>query len=355
MRAPAGVAAGALVLAVLLAPTAAQAAPTDAVTGLSASAVQTLNAHDGFDVAATWTRNADPAVTGYVAMLDDGVDDGTYVDVVELPATASSLTFAYEDLGAGTTYQVVVTTLVGDEEGDPASTSFTTPALDTTVSGSFSLDATSHYLRTRYDKTVGDFVVDAAFTLLKGSADADATIQVDSGDGTGVEDWTSGSTFALVYDTPGTYTPHVYLTDRYDNSRDVQLPSVTVIEDLTDPAVSITTPAKPARKASWRTVRGTASDSGVGLSTVMVYVAQRRGSTWWAYDFAKHRWLKGYSSQKKTLTRTSASPTFLTPSAGGGWSTPAIKGLKAGRLQVKAAAIDNEGNFRTTQVTRSVR
>ena len=74
-------------------------------------------------------------------------------------------------------------------------------------------------------------------------------------------------------------------------------------------------------------------------------MAEKRGGTWYAYDFSKRKWLKGYSSLDKTLNKTKARAAFMTVTAAGNWRTPRIRSLTKGTLHVEAFAVDDAFNF----------
>jgi fructose-specific component phosphotransferase system IIB-like protein len=232
--------------------------------------------------------------------------------------------------------------------------------LDTTPpTGHYRLERTSAYLSSA-NMDLSDIFSgeegEADFKIIQTDVEAGATRKVVAGDGTPARSWTTGTSFTLTYTKSGVYTPHVLLTDAFGNTRDVALPAVHVIADLTGPAIGITTPARPGQKASWHVIRGTVSDSGTGVAAVGVGVLEKRGRTWWVYDFKKRKWLEGYGSIAKTERKTKASSALVYPSTSGTWRSPVIKGLVKGKLRVEAAAIDNEFNLGVARpVTRRIR
>jgi hypothetical protein len=335
----------------------AQAATTDPVTDLVVSAVQKPGSHDSFRVTASWTVNPD-ARRYKVSISDEETGGATYGGGPQ-DVTGSSASFDVSTLAPDENYWVIVQPTSPDR-GTATATTFHTPALDTTApTGTYQLDRTSAYL------TSADLDISDIFSGVEGEADfritqtalpdGAKTRQVLAGDGTPAKSWTTGSTFTLTYNKAGVFTPHVLLTDEFANTRDIALPAVHVVRDATGPSIQIATPARPGRAASWRVIRGTATDTGTGVAAVGVGVLEKRGSTWWAYDFKKKEWLKGYSSRSKTESKTKARGALIFPSPSGTWRSPAIKGLVKGKLRVEAAAIDTEFNIGIARpVTRKV-
>jgi hypothetical protein len=180
--------------------------------------------------------------------------------------------------------------------------------------------------------------------------DPTATRQVFSNTGAAPVAWPTGTTFPLVFTQPGTYKPQVRLSDGAGNVSTVVVGTVTVLLDKVAPKLTIATPKKASKAASWRVVRGTATDVGTGVAAAAVFVMQKRGKVWWAYDFGKKKWLKGYSTVAKTEARSKASPAYVPVKANGAWASPAIKGLKKGSTVIEAAAFDYEYNVGETHV-----
>jgi hypothetical protein len=125
--------------------------------------------------------------------------------------------------------------------------------------------------------------------------------------------------------------------------------TTTTTTDKVKPKIRISVPRKPSKVRSWRVVRGTASDAGSGLSMVGVFVAQKRGSRWWTYDFATKKWLKGYAKLGPTEKKSKASPAFV-QAPQGKWASPAIKGLRRGSTVFEAAAFDKAGNIKAIRL-----
>jgi hypothetical protein len=306
------------------------------------SAVQTPGSHDRWNVTASWTPNG---AASYSVLIAGTTNNVTYRarDVASSPASLTA-----DNLLGGHEYVL----RLQPEGGDEVTASFTAPVLDTTApDGAYKLDRSSTYL------SAGIFSEEdttADFRITQTRAEAGATRQVLAGDGTAAKTWSSGATFTLSYAKPGTFTPHVLLTDKFANTRDIKLPTVRVLTDTTAPTIHITPPAKPGKVASWRTIRGTASDSGTGLAIVGVFVMEKRGSVWWSYDFGKKTWLKGFASRRKTEAKSKASPALFGVPASGNWRSPVVKDLTKGTLYVEAIALDNDFNVGLAQVIRKI-
>jgi hypothetical protein len=335
-----------------LAPAHAADAGSPSVDDLTVSVAQTPGRHDSWQVTAAWS--AVPGATQYDVVIADH-DDGT---------VTSGKSYGNQDT-AGTTVSLRADRLVADRDywvavrpirpagGTVTLVPFHTAALDTTApTGSYGIDRTAGYLLP--DEDLEDFA--ARFVITQKSLAGAKTRMVLAGDGTPAQAWRSGRSFSLAYTAPGRYTPHVLVTDEFDNTRDIALPAVRVRSDDNAPRIRITRPAQPDLAASWRRVRGTASDAETGLAGVGVFVLEKRGEEWWAYDFDKRTWLKGFPSPRKTMNQTDANAFMMQEPAAGRWRTPVIKGLTAGTLRVEAIAYDYGFNFvQARGVKREVR
>ncbi|SDT29355.1 5'-nucleotidase [Actinoplanes derwentensis] len=114
--------------------------------------------------------------------------------------------------------------------------------------------------------------------------------------------------------------------------------SITTKADATKPAVTLTKPSSPARSASWATLRGKATDVGMGVRGVSVTAIEKRGTAWYYYNGVK--WVKATSgsaavAKAKVLT--------VTPSTSGAWILK-IKGLAKGTARFTYSAVDKAGN-----------
>ncbi len=329
----------------------ANAAATDPVTGLSASQAQV--GHNDV-ISASWTPN-DTATT-YRMYLSDQSDGSTTLDYQDV--TGNSASISTSSLAAGTTYYVAVKAI--DAGATATTTQFTALTLDTTgPTGTFALDHTSRYLAVNFSSF--DLALSADVRISQSAladdttAPASITRKVVAGDGSAGKAWTSGTTYKITYTTAGSFTPHVLLTDQFGNVTDKVLPTVTISEDVTAPSNHITTPAHPRRIASWRVIRGHASDAQTGIAQVAAMVIEKRGGIWYAYDFGHKKWLKGFASMTRTLRHTHAEPAFMNVTASGAWHTPTIRGLKGGTLHVESIAIDRAFNVnQAPKITRAI-
>ncbi|WP_300677835.1 hypothetical protein [Nocardioides sp.] len=333
-------------------PSAAHAAPTDPVTDLHATAVQTPGSHSSWTVTGTWTKN--PDASSYEAYIADnalGVKTNDY-DWTDTPDGAAVLTSSR--FAAGVTYYLAV---VSKAAGSAiVTTPFTVPALDVTApKPTFKVNRTRAVLILDFQST--DFSRRAPVVVSQASTDEPITSRsLLPGDGSAAVAWPVGKpTSSIVYTKAGIYSPSVRVQDAYGNVRDVALPKVTVLLDTAKPRLTITKPAKAQKAASWRVVRGTATDSESGVYMAAVMLMQKRAGIWWAYDFKTKKWLKGYADRKKTERKTKANGAYFTPKANGTWSSPTIKGIAKGQLLVQAAAVDYEFNEADAQVKVTIR
>jgi hypothetical protein len=330
----------------------ANAAATDPVGSLSAASQSQVGQDDV--ISASWTAN-DTATT-YRMYLSDQADGSTVLQYQDVTGTSASI--STHSLAPGATYYLAVKSTAPGASA--TTTPFTALTLDTTgPTGTFAADHTTRYLQlTVTGGTLGvaaDFHITQSALADDTTAPAAITRQVVAGDGSAAKPWTSGTNFTLTYTKVGTFTPHVLLTDQFGNTTDKVLSTLTVAHDTTAPRDHITLPASPSRIASWRVIRGTASDAGTGIAQAATMVIERRGGIWYAYDFGHRTWLKGWASMTRTLNRSKAEPAFMNVSAAGAWRTPAIRGLTRGVLHVESVAFDRAFNVgQAPNVTRVI-
>ncbi|HET6151753.1 MAG TPA: hypothetical protein VFE15_02290 [Marmoricola sp.] len=329
----------------------ANADPDAAVTNLVVTQAQ--GPDHTWKITATWDANPDPGVTGYHVVIADQASgipsSGGFGNQDTSSTTATITTSALAD---NLQYWVAVTTKTsGGTSTSPAVTAFTAITLDRSgPTGAYTENRRVGYrtIPDGVDPFSGDGV--AQFTLHQTglsdnvTASAQITRTVTPGDGDPATVWATGD-YIVTYKHTGTYTPIVNLTDQAGNTTHVSLPTLTVKNDVTPPTVRITKPAKPSKVASWRQIRGTAIDGQTGIEEVLSMVIEKRHGTWYAYDFRHKKWLKGFSTIKKTLDKTKAEPADMHVNAAGVWHTPTIKHLTAGSLHIEAFGIDNGFNF----------
>lgn len=328
----------------------AHARALDPVSDLSVSVAQTPGQHDSWQVSATWGVD-EPGLKTRVVIVDHAngeISQGAHYGNTDTRNTSAS--FTVKGLDTGSTYWVAVWPVV-----DPESVvlvPFEPQELDTTPPvARYRLDKTSAYLLP--DEELDEM---AAHVTIKQTALSGATKrQVVAGDGSGAKTWRSGTTFPLVYEAPGLYTPHVLATDEFGNTTDVKLPAVRVRSDDNAPRVTITRPAKPGAVRSWRHIRGTVSDRETGVAGLGAFVMEKRGAVWWAYDFKTRTWMEGFPSPRKTMNQSDARPFMRYDVTARSWKTPVIEGLTAGTLRVEAMAFDYSFNFaRARHVLRTI-
>ncbi len=153
--------------------------------------------------------------------------------------------------------------------------------------------------------------------------------------------WTEGSSPTHVYAAAGSYSPTVQLTDEAGNVSDpVATSTVVVSNDTVAPTLRVKT-SRPKRSVrGWRTVKGTATDAGVGVRSVSVRAVEKRTTGWYAYKASTRRWVKAGSKAGAWRKATDVS---LRPASTGVWTVKLAR-LTKGTLLVRSRATDNRGN-----------
>lgn len=162
------------------------------------------------------------------------------------------------------------------------------------------------------------------------------------GDGT-TEPWTAGATSTHVYTVAGTFTPSVVTLDEAGNSSKTSADPIAVSVDAAGPTVSIAKPRAAAKVRSWKVVKGTAKDAGVGTASVAVLAIQKRGTAWYAYSATTKTWTKA-GTKGKAWKKAVAVAGALDK---GAWKAR-LAGLRKGKLVLRAKAKDNVGNASAT-------
>jgi hypothetical protein len=125
----------------------------------------------------------------------------------------------------------------------------------------------------------------------------------------------------------GAVRPSVVLTNGNGDTMPIAVGTVNVRKDSWNPKATVTTPRRPERVSSWRTVRGTASDRGSGVAGVRVVPKLAVGGT-----------VRCYTSQGTWLRVTGNDTSRCgvdVKVAKGAWSL-ALPGLTTGTLQPEA-------------------
>ena len=158
------------------------------------------------------------------------------------------------------------------------------------------------------------------------------------GDGT-TEPWTAGATLTHVYAVGGTFTPSVVTVDEAGNASKTSADAITVTVDAVGPVVTIAKPRAATKVRSWKMVKGTAKDAGVGTASVAVVAIQKRGTAWYAYSGTTKKWTKA-GTKGKAWTKAVAVAAALDKTD---WKA-GIAGLRKGKLMLRASATDNLAN-----------
>ncbi len=168
------------------------------------------------------------------------------------------------------------------------------------------------------------------------------------GDGS-TEAWTAGATITHVYGVAGTFTPSVVTVDEAGNASKTFADRIAVSVDAAGPVVTIAKPRAAAKVKSWKTVKGTAKDAGVGTASVAVVAIQKRGAAWYAYSATTKKWAKA-GTKGKAWKKAVAVAGALDKSS---WKVR-LAGLRQGRLMLRASAKDGLGNASSVSRKRAV-
>lgn len=176
------------------------------------------------------------------------------------------------------------------------------------------------------------------------SAAADIQRWVTWGDGTAAVRWQTGTRLGHVYRVGGSFVPVVRLVDQAGNSVEVATSPVVTKVDSTAPKVSVKVPQRRVRYvASWRTVRGKATDvNGSGVAKVGLWAVEKRGGVWYAYRAPSRTWVKAGGTRAAAFRKARAAR--ITPTQWSTWSYR-IGSLRKGRLVVRVTARDRIGNI----------
>lgn len=165
------------------------------------------------------------------------------------------------------------------------------------------------------------------------------------GDGT-VEAWPAGSPLAHQYAAAGTYAPTVVLVDEAGNIARYDTEKVAVTVDAVGPVLKLRS-LKSNRVTKWRTVRGTAVDTGVGTAQVAVLAIEKRQGRWFSYNAGTGKWVRAKSKAKAWKA---AKPVLDVP-VQGEW-TAKLAGLRQGRLKLRVTGTDHLGNSSAVRAGR---
>jgi hypothetical protein len=164
---------------------------------------------------------------------------------------------------------------------------------------------------------------------------------VDWGDGTVPSPWTTGLTISHVYQIAGSFTPKVALADEAGNTTTADATAVTVLVDKIAPKLSLTIPTGVKQVRSWKMLKGTVSDAGIGMGKVRIRVVEKRGTVWYSYLPAKKVWVLGGSTRVKAMKLVGLAR--VTPSATGAWQFR-LMNLRKGTLVIQYSAADKALN-----------
>jgi 5'-nucleotidase len=166
-----------------------------------------------------------------------------------------------------------------------------------------------------------------------------STVKVAWGDGSALQTVSKTAATTHTFTKAGSFA--VKATFTHANGRSVvkSLGTVVVTLDAVKPTAVLTLPAKSKRPAvaSWKTLRGTSADTGLGAKSVVVFLTEKRGTAYYYYTGAA--WKKAASAAQ---AKAKAKRITVTVSSGK-WSL-AVKRLVKGTLSVSYQAVDKAGN-----------
>jgi 5'-nucleotidase len=165
---------------------------------------------------------------------------------------------------------------------------------------------------------------------------------VDWKDGT-QSTWVGDAPITHVYAVAGTFTPDVTVTDEAGNSATIaSTGAATITADVAGPAVRLTLPRrKVTTAATWKTLKGKATDAGVGVARVRVLAVEKRATSFYAYRPATKHWVRAGRTLAGAFQK--ARPVTAARTADGRWLAP-LSGLKLGTLVYRVSATDLVGN-----------
>lgn len=297
---------------------------------------------DEHDITLTGSFSDDVSTSANISRSIDWVDPNDSVDgAVTWPSTDDSVTHRYD---VDNVYHAMVHLM--DQAGNATDVRVAITVNDTVKPvGTYTAGPTTPWAKyTRVSLTETSLTDNF-------SAPADITRVVDWGDGSAKTTWTPDTTASHVYGTAGSYLPKVTLTDEAGNAADVSATSVTVVADTTAPVLKFRAPRHRVRYVdSWRTLRGTVRDAGVGAAKVRVKAVEKRRTAWYAYQPTSRTWSR-YATQARAMRR--AGLVQATPSSTGTWSARIYR-LRKGTLVLSMTARDNVGNISSPTRVRQV-
>lgn len=153
-------------------------------------------------------------------------------------------------------------------------------------------------------------------------------------------------------DITGKRTLTAQFQNKYGITNEFRIGTITILADSSKPALKITKPSSPSKASSWKTIRGTASDKGSGLRSVVVF-PQRISTSGATYCMiSKTKWQRWTTEAQFDKCKV-----FQVKVTKGKWSFKLASGLTKGAILVSAGAQDWAGNsklaYREAMLTRS--
>jgi hypothetical protein len=137
---------------------------------------------------------------------------------------------------------------------------------------------------------------------------------------------------------PGVKTIKVTAYNKYGAATPQVAGKVSLKNDTSRPVVKVTAPSKPSKASSWKSVKGTATDTGSGIKEMaMVTLVLKSNNNAVCYAPSKKKWLNANND-------TPDSCVVLVKPSKGKFSTP-LKSTPKGQLGIIAIAGDWAGNL----------
>jgi 5'-nucleotidase len=281
------------------------------------------------------TDDADPAESvTRVVEWGDGTSE-------ELPAGTSKLRHTYTKTGT-----FAVSVHLADTEGNAAEGTFPGAAAVKVAAtpGTFKLDRTIGYVWTNDEAPKPeDREGWAKVTVSLAAIPANVTrVRIDWGNDDFVLLPRTQKTASYYYQR-GTYKLTAAMENADGRSVAKAIGTLKVVRDTYKPTVTVKTPKKPTKASSWKTITGTAADKGLGVVRVEVWVWQKRGSTWYYYNFTKKRWVTYKGGNLPTAA-------IAVPKLSKGAWKVSVAGIKKGTLEVNSVVADGNWNWSPVRV-----
>ncbi|MBB2945975.1 outer membrane biosynthesis protein TonB [Actinoplanes lutulentus] len=270
-------------------------------------------------------RDADSAITRKISW-----GDGTSTT---LAANATSYAKQYTRAG-----RFNVTETLTDRSGNRATTA--AKVVSVTVPAKWALSRYTIYQGARFEVSIS-----------KVPAGTDK-IHVDWGDGwidtLGGRDQKFGGTILYRKNTDTKISGKVKMRIAFTNKNGwtgwLPLATVNVLKDNWKPKLTVTKPKKPNKISSWKTIKGTLTDKGSGVTVARVTIIRVTTSGKLYCLTQKKKW-KRYTTEAQFMKHCGNNGVEIKPSKKGNWSMKVPSGVTKGQIVVLAWTYDRAHNY----------